>query len=48
MKETNTDPKAGTGEKRSIPGIFDGLAEQNMSRARENIEKLSCKPIRPT
>ena len=46
MKETNTDPKAGTDEKRSamsflaIPGIFDGLAEQNVSRAKENIEKM--------
>jgi phasin len=46
MKETNTDPKAGTDEKRSAmsffatPGVFDGLAEQNMSRARENIEKM--------
>ena len=46
MKETNTDPKAGAAEKRSpmsffaMPGIFDGLAEQNMSRARENIEKM--------
>jgi phasin len=45
-KETNTDPKADTDEKRSamsffaVPGIFDGLAEQNMSRARENIEKM--------
>jgi phasin len=46
MKEMNTDPKAGTDEKRSamsflaIPGIFDGLAEQNVSRAKENIEKM--------
>jgi len=45
-KETNADPKAGTDEKRSgmsfpaVPGIFDGLAEQNMIRAKENIEKM--------
>jgi phasin len=44
-KETNTDPKAGA-EKRSVmsfpavPGIFDGLAEQNMIQAKENIEKM--------
>lgn len=44
-KETNADPKAGT-EKRSamsfpaVPGIFDGLAEQNMIRAKENIDKI--------
>ena len=45
-KETNADPKAGTDEKRSgmpflaVPGIFDGLAEQNMIRAKENLEKM--------
>ena len=45
-KEANADPKAGTEEKRAsmpflaVPGIFDGLAEQNMSRAKENIEKM--------
>ena len=45
-KEANADPKAGTDEKRSgmsfpaVPGIFDGLAEQNMIRAKENIEKM--------
>jgi len=44
-KETNADPKAGT-EKRSamsfpaVPGIFDGLAEQNRVRAKENIDKM--------
>jgi hypothetical protein len=38
-KEMNTDPKAGSDEKRSamsflaVPGIFDGLAEQNKVRA---------------
>jgi phasin len=45
-KEANVDPKAGTEEKRSgmsflaVPGIFDGLAEQNMIRAKKNIEKM--------
>ena len=45
-KETNSDPKADADEKRSgmpflaVPGIFDGLAEQNMIRAKENIEKM--------
>lgn len=45
-KETNSDPKAGANEKHSgvpflaVPGIFDGLGEQNMIRAKENIEKM--------
>jgi len=45
-KETNADPKAGTDEKRSampflaVPGIFDALAEQNMIRTKESIEKM--------
>lgn len=45
-KEMNTDPKAGSDEKRSamsflaVPGIFDGLAEQNKVRAKENIDKI--------
>ncbi|MGY2907520.1 phasin family protein [Bradyrhizobium sp. URHC0002] len=45
-KETNTDPKASTDAKPSampflaVPGIFSGLAEQNMTRAKENIEKM--------
>ena len=45
-KETNIDPKASTDDKRSgmpflaVPGVFDGLTEQNMSRAKENIEKM--------
>jgi hypothetical protein len=45
-KETNIDPKAIADEKRSampflaVPGVFDGLTEQNMSRAKENIEKM--------
>ncbi len=45
-KETSVDPKASADEKRSsmpflaVPGIFDGLTEQNMIRAKENIEKM--------
>jgi phasin len=45
-KEANADPKAGTDEKRlgmpflAAPGIFDGLTEQSMIRAKENIEKM--------
>jgi phasin len=45
-KEVNVDPKADTDEKRSgmsfpaVPGIFNGLAEQNMIRAKEDIEKM--------
>jgi phasin len=45
-KETNADPKADTNEKRpavpflAVPGIFNGLGEQNMIRAKENIEKM--------
>jgi phasin len=45
-KETNADTKAGTEEKRAgmpflaVPGIFTGLAEQNLIRAKENIEKV--------
>jgi phasin len=39
-KETNADPKAGTMPFLAVPGIFDGLAEQNMIRAKENIEKM--------
>lgn len=39
-KETNADPKAGTMSFLAAPGLFDGLAEQNMSRAKENIEKM--------
>jgi phasin len=43
-KEMNADPKAD--DKHSgmpflaVPGIFEGLAEQNMSRAKESIEKM--------
>jgi phasin len=45
-KETNADTKAGSEEKRAgmsflaVPGIFDGLAEQNLVRAKESIEKV--------
>jgi phasin len=45
-KETNTDPKAGSDEKRSamsflaVPGIFNGLSGQNMVQAKETIEKM--------
>jgi phasin len=45
-KETNTDPKASADAKPSgmsflaVPGVFNGLAEQNMTRAKENIEKM--------
>jgi phasin len=45
-KETNVDPKAGAEEKRSgrsflaVPGIFSGLTEQNMIKAKESIEKM--------
>jgi phasin len=45
-KEMNTDPKADSDEKRSamsfpaVQGIFDGLAEQNKVRAKENIDKI--------
>ena len=45
-KETNIDPKAIADEKRSampflaVPGVFDGLTEQNMVQAKENIEKM--------
>ena len=43
-KETNADPKAD--ENRSVmsyplmPGMFDGLADQNLNRAKESIEKM--------
>ena len=45
-KVASADPKAGTDDKHSgmsfpaVPGIFDGLTEQNMIRAKENIEKM--------
>jgi phasin len=40
-KETNADPKAGTTMSfQAVPGIFDGLTEQSMIRAKENIDKM--------
>jgi phasin len=45
-KETSADPQVAAERKHSgmpflaVPGIFDGLTEQNMTRAKENIEKL--------
>ena len=45
-KQTNIDPKAADENARSgfpflaVPPVFDGLAEQNMTRAREGIEKV--------
>ena len=45
--ETNANPKADAGEKRrfgmpffAVPGLFDGIAEQNMTRAKESYEKM--------
>jgi phasin len=45
-KEANAEPKASADDKRpglpfpALPGVFDGLTEQNMTRAKENIEKM--------
>ena len=45
-KETNVDPKADTDDKHSgvlfpaVPGIFNGLTEQSVTRAKESIEKM--------
>ena len=45
-KETIVDPKVGIEDKSSgkpflaVPGIFDGLTEQSMIRAKESIEKM--------
>jgi phasin len=48
-KEKNTNPKAGTSEKRSLdlpfftaPGILGGIAEQSMVRAKDNCEKMKA------
>lgn len=38
--EANANPNAGSTPFFAVPGIFDGLAEQNMIRAKENIEKM--------
>ena len=46
-KKVNVDPKADAEENRraalpffTVPGIFDGIAEQNRVRAKENYEKM--------
>ena len=46
-KEVSVDPKVGAVEKRrnatpffAVPGLFDGIAEQNMTRAKESFEKM--------
>jgi phasin len=46
-KEVSANPKAGAEEKRrsatpffAVPGLFDGIAEQNMTRAKESYEKM--------
>ena len=48
-KEKNTNPKAGTSEKRGLdlpfftaPGILGGIAEQSMVRAKDNCEKMKA------
>jgi phasin len=45
--ETNANPKAGADENRrfgmpffAVPEFFDGIAEQNMTRAKENYERM--------
>lgn len=46
-KEANANPKVGADEKGrfnmpffAVPGLFDGIAEQNMTRAKESYEKM--------
>ena len=48
-KEANANPKAGADVKRSLdlpffstPGIFNGITEQSMARAKENYEKMKA------
>ena len=48
-KEKNTNPKAGTSEKRGLglpfftaPGILGGITEQSMVRAKDNCEKMKA------
>ena len=48
-KETNTNPKAGTDEKRDFdlpfftaPGILNGITVQSMVRAKDNCEKMKA------
>ena len=45
--EANANPKVGADEKRrfnmpffAVPGLFDGIAEQNVTRAKESYEKM--------
>ena len=45
-KEANGNPKVGAEKRRfsvpffAVPGLFDGIAEQNMTRAKEGYEKM--------
>jgi len=48
-KEANANPKAGADVKRALdlpffatPGIFSGMTEQSLARAKENYEKLNA------
>lgn len=48
-KEANANPKAGADVKRGVdlpffatPGIFNGITEQSMARAKENYEKMKA------
>ena len=48
-KEANADPKAGSDVKRALDlpffatsGIFSGMTEQSLARAKENYEKLNA------
>ena len=49
MSGVNVNPKAGADQKRgfdmplfAVPGVFDGLAEQSVARAKENCEKMKA------
>jgi phasin len=48
-KDANANPKAGADVKRSLdlpffatPGIFNGITEQSLARAKENYEKVNA------
>jgi phasin len=48
-KEANANPKAGADVKRGLdlpffatPGVFNGITEQGMARAKENYEKMKA------
>ena len=48
-KDANANPKAGSDVKRALdlpffatPGIFSGMTEQSLARAKENYEKLNA------